>query len=452
MTNILRKLAVIGVISLLWLQSCVRGFPAAHFPEAELAEEQLSDYIIAYCWQDPNGRQSRTTPEDKEVVIVVSSADSKKRIVIRHALNLPSKYLSDFVIYKNGCVELGDSFLMYAGYTLNWRPNTDELVYTEGSDRSLTDLNSRVLASNFTAINSDFVKWVDGYRNYFWIPRGIYWSSDGDKLAVLGRDVSLPSSSGDNIWVLGGNKSYFKRVTNFNRAGDFIANAAWSGDGSMLAVEYRKQSGIGIIPLNEDSRVKSYANVTSETFEELSDYWPYAFTSWLQLIYDSKNIDFNSYISISSPPVWVNNDEQIIFAASDSEDRGTLFIVNSDGSGLEPFLPDIPGLIFMPRLSTDGRTLAFVRYPGWKSRSQVEIATIDIVTREVNSLVVLSARDNNSTLFISGMNWSPDGKYLMFSSNHAGESDIYIMTSDGESWRNITAEIDGNVAGPIWKP
>lgn len=106
----------------------------------------------------------------------------------------------------------------------------------------------------------------------------------------------------------------------------------------------------------------------------------------------------------------------------------------------------------MPRLSVDGRTLAYVRYTNWKKRDRVEIATVDIQTKDTTSLAVLSISNSSDDLVISGMDWSPDGEYLMFSSNHAGESDVYIISADGQSWRNITSDLDGDVASPTWMP
>ena len=51
-----------------------------------------------------------------------------------------------------------------------------------------------------------------------------------------------------------------------------------------------------------------------------------------------------------------------------------------------------------------------------------------------------------------GYQWSPDGKYLAFSSNHAGQSDIYVISADGQAWTNLTDKSDGDAVSPIWKP
>lgn len=433
------------------LTSCGKNFPLPHTPAGKLTEKELGKYTISYCWQDPNGRWSKARPYDKEVVIVVSAANGTKTTILRNKMNLPDQQLSDFVIYKNGCVEQGDDLLRYIGFAISWRPLSSEITYSEGSDRSSTRFDSRFV-ENFTVTNGNLVNLVNGYKDYFWSPRGIYWSNDGEKFATLGRDISFSGSNSDNIWVYDISKKSFTKITNIREAGDFIANSSWSKDGSMIAVEYRKQSGIGIAKFDESNNKFSYLEITHQNFPELSEHWPYVYESILQLMYDAKNINFNGYVSTNSFPVFVNNDKQIIFAASNKSGQGTLFIVNSDGTHLEPLLPKLAGLVFMPQLSPNGRELAFVRYPAWNNRRQVEIGSIDIVTNETKSLVVLSETQRNQDLIISGMDWSPDGKYLTFSSNHTGESDIYIMSSDGSSWINLTESKDGIAVSPIWKP
>lgn len=435
----------------LFLVSCFASFPKEQIPQTEISESELDNYVIAYCWQDPNGKQSILSEEDKEVVIVLSYAyGENKKIISNPYNNEPSA--SNMVIFKNGCIsDTADLFRM-SWYSLSWRPNSDEITFAWGSDWSLSDFGSRSIVNNEIIMNN-FNEWIQHSDDYFLFPRGIYWSHNGEKNATLGRDFSWtpPHPLGDNIWITSGDPTAFTKITNITEVGDFIANVSWSIDDTKLAIMYRKSSGLAIVSLDDQNQVKSYIDVTSEQFDILSEYWPHAFNSWLQLLYDYENMEFNSYISIQSIPVWINNDQQIIFTATSSSDQGTLFIVDSDGTNLKPFLPDLSGLIFMPRLSADGKTLAFVRYPSWKTRDKVEIATVDIYTKEISSLIVLYSQTDED-LIISGMNWSPDGKFLMFSSNHAGESDIYIITSDGSAWKNITENIDGNAVGPIWKP
>jgi len=438
-------------IAILALVACRESTPPPSSPNKEMALDKLKGYALAYCWQDPSGRQSETSPNDKEVMIVVVRADGSNKSIIRDKDNLPGQHLSDYFIYKLGCVANGND-VRYIGNVLSWRPGSNEITYSAGSSAFLTDFDSRRLIEDFVVQEGDNSSTFGDYQKSISEPRGVYWSPDGKRFATIGRDLFIPGSAGDNIWVRDLEANIYVRITNFSNAGDLITNAGWSANGAMLAVEYGNQSGIGIAHFENDSLSFQYIEVTSLVYSELDDYWPYAFRSIGQLLYDQNNIDFNRYVTRTSIPVWVNNDQQIIFAASDKSGQGTMFVVNSDGTGLRQLMPEMTGLIFMPTLSPDGETLAFVRYPSWRDKRWVEISTVDITTLEVRSLVVLSAPKNKETLLISGMNWSLDGKYLAFSSNHEGESDVYILSADGSSWFNLTEDITGNAVSPTWKP
>jgi TolB protein len=47
--------------------------------------------------------------------------------------------------------------------------------------------------------------------------------------------------------------------------------------------------------------------------------------------------------------------------------------------------------------------------------------------------------------------WSPDGRYLMFSSNRTGRYHLYLMTANGQNQRRITF-LEGDQTAPSWAP
>ena len=65
---------------------------------------------------------------------------------------------------------------------------------------------------------------------------------------------------------------------------------------------------------------------------------------------------------------------------------------------------------------------------------------------------VLPEPDKGSRLYISGLSWAPDGQSLIFSSNHEGQSNIYLISLDGQAWTNLTKDMDGDAVWPIWRP
>jgi TolB protein len=47
--------------------------------------------------------------------------------------------------------------------------------------------------------------------------------------------------------------------------------------------------------------------------------------------------------------------------------------------------------------------------------------------------------------------WSPDGRYIMFSSDREGPYRLYIMNANGQNQREITF-FDGDHTSPSWAP
>lgn len=419
--------------------------PNVHLPSQELSKELLRNHVLAYCWQYPEGRVSQNDQQDKEVVIVLSSGDGLSTEIIRDPDNL-SADMPSFYVDKAACVRNGNS-IRYITDAIVWRPFHNAITFTSGSDPFLTDFDYYEIGENLEAAQKEFPITRKEYGGYFGEPQGIFWSPDGQRVATLGIDVGI-ESSGANIWVVDATDKSLSRITPFRDIGEFVVNASWSQNGQMLAIGYGEAGGVGIAEFTQDF---SYTEITSTTNSQIRK-WPYTYENLFNFILNRHIISYNSYLYSVSHPVWVNHDNQIIFTAADEENASTLFIVNADGSNVEKLLPQLTGNMYLPKLSPNGQILAFVRYPGWKDRSRVEIGVVDLLTKKVESLVVMPAPKNGSDLIISGLAWSPDAEYLAFSSNHQGESDIYIISADGGGWLNFTEEIHGNAVSPVWRP
>jgi Tol biopolymer transport system component len=282
-------------------------------------------------------------------------------------------------------------------------------------------------------------------------PVDLSWSPNGDWLATNGSEQS-PEAGLQNIWLYNPDSDQERRVTNTRAFRAFVNQAVWSSNGRYLAIDYAQNpTGIEIYDLTAQSSVE----VSSKTHSSLRD-WPHDLLGVEQLPNGTLKVDprsrLQTYFWEQSHPVWIEQDRRVVFMAPASEDRVALFVVDVDGTELRELLPSLPGLAGLPTLTPDGQTLAFVRYPAWNARDRVEIALVNLSTKAITSLVVLPAPSSDDELYISGLDWSPDGRYLAFSSNHEGESDIYIIASDGQAWMNLTDEIDGDAVNPIWRP
>jgi TolB protein len=424
--------------------------PTVHFPQGKLAVGNSFPFLIGYCWQMPDGRTSQTHPENKEVGVVISDISGQQKIVIRDEYNLPPSHFSDFYIYKTGCIEDGDK-IRYVANAISVSPQKQIISLTSGSDVNITDL----AFFQVDLKNSTYAKVPtlipENRGGYFLEPKRIFWAPDESKYATLGMDVSL-ISTGDNIWVYDLKKKSFQKATTFNRIGEWVVNAAWSADGKKLAVGMGdKISGVQIIDCSISGvTCSAYKLEMSHTTSPAIGEWPYIYKNLLQLFLENEKIRFTRYVYAASIPIWLP-DNRVVFTAANQDGFASLYIMDETGKNLTRLAEDLSGNLFMPTLSPDGRTLAFVRYFDWMKKDKVEIRLLDLRTMKTDSLLIVeSSPEVKTSLFISGMMWSPDGQYLAFSSNHDGESDIYIVGADGKSWLNVTKDAAGNATSPFW--
>jgi len=103
------------------------------------------------------------------------------------------------------------------------------------------------------------------------------------------------------------------------------------------------------------------------------------------------------------------------------------------------------------RLTYEGR---YNTSPSWSSRDQIafasmkggrfDICTIDPVGGGLRRLTENEGNNEDPC-------WSPDGRYMMFSSNRDGRYQIYIMNANGRNQRRIIPG-KGNQTAPSWAP
>jgi Tol biopolymer transport system component len=245
-----------------------------------------------------------------------------------------------------------------------------------------------------------------------------------------------------DVWIYNPERDVAKRLTDYTRNSAIYEQVGWSSSGRHVAITY----GPGLAGIE-------ITNINSLSTVEVSNRQNPALNAW-PLLGAAADIppSFSRYPYKSSKPIWTEGDQRVLFMAPTSPQRTALFQVNADGSDLQELLPELQGLVGLPTLSKDRHKLAFVRYPGWQSRERAEIALVDLTTKQLTSLAVLPAPNNGHDLYISGLDWSPDGKYLAFSSNHEGHSSIYIISADGQAWVKLTQDTNSDSVNPIWRP
>ncbi len=427
-----------------------------HYPPGVIAPDSLSAYTIAYCWAPLAAAADPLIGRTVDIVISRGDGTLHSTITTQNLRITPSPFRPPQQghpeNYDLGCFDNDDQDIRYNAGRLQWLPTGDVLTFTAGLSALDSDYRAFRINSDTSFSETDPPLTHYDYGAQFGSPQGTYWSPNGDRMATIVTDQA--GDVGMNVWILDiGSKSLHK-VTSTAAVENPIASVAWSPNGTRLAIGYGgPDSGVEIA---QGPDLGSLIEVSSRNHPDALTKWPHWLVSWLdmlQAIREGVNSveEFNLELTTGSTPVWIGN-SQVIFVASNTERNAALFEVNADGSGLHELLPALPGIAMMPRLSPDGKELAFVRFPGWSDRSRAEICRLDLQSMKLRSLIVMPAAANSRAFFISGMDWTPDGEYLAFSSSFSGKSNIYVITADGSKWTNLTSQLDGDAVSPAWEP
>ena len=163
----------------------------------------------------------------------------------------------------------------------------------------------------------------------------------------------------------------------------------------------------------------------------------------------------NEHALIASPgfdysPCYSADGQWIVFTR-ERNGQADIYRVHPDGSALEQ-LTDDPAFDDQGTLSPDGRTLAFVSS---REGGTANVWLMDLGTRKTKNLTV--SRSGNFRPA-----WSPDGKWIAFSSDRGARpaaypgsweqmqsTGIYLISREGRGLRRLTRK-DGVAGSPSW--
>jgi Tol biopolymer transport system component len=153
--------------------------------------------------------------------------------------------------------------------------------------------------------------------------------------------------------------------------------------------------------------------------------------------------DDNSPLLGAPGPVWTKDGKRLILADHDpARASGGIFLF--DLSGHRTALATTTGEDhdLYPRLSPDGKLLAYARY------SSHGVAELFVQAIQTSSSPHKLTFDKKA---IQGLTWTPDSRHLIFASNRSGSFQLWSITANGDDLR-IEPTDSSSAAEPVMAP
>lgn len=155
----------------------------------------------------------------------------------------------------------------------------------------------------------------------------------------------------------------------------------------------------------------------------------------------------------ASKPSWFPDGNSLVFVASTKpNERSALFRVDRDGQYLRVLVPEgVRNAVVAP----DGQHIAYIENAPWyEFRTIARIILVDQDGRKRQVLATIKGVKDPSILdrnYVRDLSWSPDGNWLIFTSNYSDKFQLYIVSVNGGGFRRLF-DFPGDAVFPQWRP
>ena len=166
--------------------------------------------------------------------------------------------------------------------------------------------------------------------------------------------------------------------------------------------------------------------------------------TWYIYLIDSDGKDLEQFTDFSSAvPDWSSDGTRLVFNSDhDDEPKDTpdVWAMNVDGTGLTEFVDNPPVADFNPQWSPDGKYILFTT----DRHKKYDLYLIELATGKLTRLTPLTTNEWNGR-------WSPDGSKIAFVSDRFGQPDLFVMNINGTGIKRLTTS-KARDSEPAWSP